>query len=415
MTIGIRTDRLVARTRALGRQPDVGRWLAGASFVFWHEGRGVVGQGVARRVPVGNVAEVLSAVDIDVEGPQEAPGRPVAVGALPFDPVEMPEAQVIIPAHVWRVDDEGQAWVTEVASVGGRHDVGGKHTDGERATPDAASRPMTHAAWAEAVSTALAAIESGGLEKVVLSRDRELWADHPIPATEIAARLVVQQPGCFVFLADDVVGASPELLVERRGAQVRSRPMAGTVAGTEAAAVSWLDRSDKDRREHRLVVDAVVEALAPFATEAPSVSGPMTTRLVGLSHFVTDIEARLSDTTASALDLALALHPTPAVAGVPTESALALIRRLEGGPRGLYAGPVGWVDSSGDGQFAVALRCARINGHRAVLHAGAGIVAGSDPDREWMETAAKFGPMYAALRSDAGEDDAGVVGPSLTP
>jgi menaquinone-specific isochorismate synthase len=411
MTIGVRTDRLVARTRAVGREPDVGRRLAGASFVFWRDGRGLVCQGVARRVPLGHVAEVLGAVDVDAEGPEEAAGRPVAVGALPFDPLDMAGARMIIPARVWRVDEEGHAWVTEVAPVGGRHDAGGKDLDGERTSFDTAHRPMTHAGWTEAVGAALADIESGALEKVVLSRDLEVRADHPIPATEIAARLVDQQPGSFVFLADDVVGASPELLVERRGALVRSRPMAGTVAGTEAAAVSWLDRSDKDRREHRLVVDAVVDALGPFASGPPSVSGPMTTRLVGLSHFVTDIEARLSDTTASALDLAVALHPTPAVAGVPTESALALIRRLEGRSRGLYAGPVGWVDASGDGQFAVALRCARISGHRAVLHAGAGIVAGSDPDREWKETAAKFGPMYAALGPDTADGD----GPALTP
>jgi menaquinone-specific isochorismate synthase len=319
---------------------------------------------------------------------------------------------MVLPARVWRVDEGGQAWVTEIVPAGGRYDASGEDGDRHRATLDAAVRPMTRAAWTDAVGAVLAAIESGELEKVVLSRDHEVRADHPIPAAEVVGRLGAQQPGCFVFLADDVVGASPELLIERCGAHVRSRPMAGTVAGTEAAAVSWLDRSDKDRREHRLVVDAVVDALAPFTCQPPSVSGPTTTRLVGLSHFVTDIEARLSHTTTTALDLALALHPTPAVAGVPTESALALIRRLEGRPRRLYGGPVGWVDSSGDGQFAVALRCARISGHRAVLHAGAGIVAGSDPVREWMETAAKFGPMYSALRPDAGDDHAG---PALTP
>ena len=409
MTIGVRTDRLVARTRAVGRQPEVGRRLAGASFVFWGDGRGLVCQGVARRVPLGRVAEVLGAVDID--GPGEAAGRPVAVGALPFDPVDMAGAYMVLPARVWRLDEGGQAWVTEVTTVGSGYDAGGEDSADERTTLDGAVRPMTRAAWTEAVGAALAAVESGAVQKVVLSRDHEVRADHPIPAADVAARLVTQQPGCFVFLADGLVGASPELLVERRGAHVRSRPMAGTVAGTEAAAVSWLDRSDKDRREHGLVVDAVVDALAPFTCQSPSVSGPTTTRLVGLSHFVTDIEARLSDTTTSALDLALALHPTPAVGGVPTESALALIRRLEGRPRGLYGGPVGWVDSSGDGQFAVALRCARIRGHRALLHAGAGIVAGSDPVREWMETAAKFGPMCSALRAEGGGDG----GPALTP
>ncbi len=410
MTIGVRTDRLVARTRALGRQPDVGRRLAKASFVFWRDGHGLVCEGVARRVPLGRVAQVLGAVYVD--GPRCAPGRPVAVGALPFNPADMAGAHMVLPARVWRVEEDGQAWVTEVSAAGGGRDASGEDGGGEPTTLDPDVRPMTHAAWTDAVGAALAAIESGALEKVVLSRDHEVRADHPIPAAEVAARLVAQQPGCFVFLADDVVGASPELLVERRDAHVRSRPMAGTVAGTEAAAVSWLDHSDKDRREHQLVVDAVVESLAPFSCQPPSVSGPTTTRLVGLSHFVTDIEARLRNTTTSALDLALALHPTPAVAGVPTELALALIRRLEGRPRRLYGGPVGWVDSSGDGQFAVALRCARICGHRAVLHAGAGIVAGSDPVREWMETTAKFGPMCSALRPDTGDDHAG---PALTP
>jgi isochorismate synthase len=167
--------------------------------------------------------------------------------------------------------------------------------------------------------------------------------------------------------------------------------MAGT--GLRADA---LVRSEKDAREHQPVVDAVLEALAPTCAGVVA-HGPSPIALADLTHLATTITARVRDLDTSALDLALALHPTPAVAGTPRATALAAIARLEPTPRDLYAGPCGWVDASGDGEFVVALRGAQIDGTRARLHAGAGIVAGSHPDAEWAETQVKLEPMLRAL------------------
>jgi isochorismate synthase EntC len=167
------------------------------------------------------------------------------------------------------------------------------------------------------------------------------------------------------------------------------------MAGTGLDA-SELVRSEKDAREHRFVVDSVCDALAPTCTDVIA-NGPAPVELTDLTHLATTITARLRDRETSAVDLALALHPTPAVAGTPRDAALAAIRRLEPAPRDLYAGPCGWVDAHGDGAFVVALRGAQIDGPRARLHAGAGIVAGSNAAAEWAETRAKLGPMLRAL------------------
>jgi menaquinone-specific isochorismate synthase len=206
-----------------------------------------------------------------------------------------------------------------------------------------------------------------------------------------------------VFAADGLVGATPELLVRREGASVTSRPMAGTIprgatdAGDSAAEAS-LAASVKDGLEHRLVVDAVVDGLRAGGVDVESVRGPDVARLATVSHLATTIAGTVEPRSArSALELALRLHPTPAVGGAPQDVALALLEDLETFDRGRYAGPVGWVDAHGDGEWAVALRCADLEGGTARLVAGAGIVAGSDPDAEWAETQAKLEPMLRVL------------------
>jgi len=161
-------------------------------------------------------------------------------------------------------------------------------------------------------------------------------------------------------------------------------------------AVARLLASSKDDLEHRLVVDWVREVLAP-RTQRLDIGAPTAERFSSVTHLTTTICGALDDARLSALDLALALHPTPAVGGSPAAAALAAIGRLEPFDRGCYGGPVGWVDATGDGEFAVALRCADIEGSRARLLAGAGIVAGSDPDLEWSETQAKLEPMLRCL------------------
>ncbi|MCA1847012.1 MAG: chorismate-binding protein, partial [Actinobacteria bacterium] len=198
------------------------------------------------------------------------------------------------------------------------------------------------------------------------------------------------------------IGASPELLIRRRGDEVASCPMAGTVPRgatpeEDDALTADLRRSVKEAEEHRLLVEAVVSALAPACVEPPAAGDPDVVRFPTVSHLATRVSGVLRRPAPSALALAGLLHPTPAVGGLPRADALATISALERFDRGLYAGPVGWVDAAGDGEWAVALRGARLDGHRARLAAGAGIVAGSDPEAEWAETEAKLRPMLAAI------------------
>jgi isochorismate synthase len=188
------------------------------------------------------------------------------------------------------------------------------------------------------------------------------------------------------------------LLVSRHGDELRSRPLAGSSQSADGAALAALAASAKDHHEHAVVVDAMRAVFSEFA-ESVEVAGPEIVELADLGHLATSIRAEATSTTPSALGLALALHPTPAVAGTPTAEALAHIAALEG-DRGRYAGPVGWVDAAGNGQFAVALRAAEIDdddARRVTLRAGAGIVAGSDADTEWSEIDAKFAPILHAL------------------
>ncbi|MGI9023161.1 MAG: isochorismate synthase, partial [Acidimicrobiales bacterium] len=209
-------------------------------------------------------------------------------------------------------------------------------------------------------------------------------------------------PSSFTYAVGDFVGASPELLVRRRGNRVMSRPMAGTATrgATEAddnLLVAALASSAKEAEEHALVVQAVREALEPLCRELVGGAQPDAVRLATVTHLATTVAGHLVEPAPSALALAGLLHPTPSVAGLPRADALAAIADLETFDRGNYAGPVGWVDARGDGDWAVALRCAQVDGRRARLTAGAGIMADSDPDAEWAETEAKLEPMLRAL------------------
>jgi menaquinone-specific isochorismate synthase len=271
----------------------------------------------------------------------------------------------------------------------------------ERVADDAPSRfvvsaQTTRATWRTSVLDALAAIGRGELAKVVLARSVLVDADRAFDVQAVLARLRSQQPGCFVYAADDMVGASPELLVARFGAHVVSRPMAGTAVAGDGA-LERLRSSAKDAREHRVVVDTIVEVLSSRCTRVDAAPEPEVDEFADVAHLATPVHGTLHVPPPDALALARALHPTPAVGGSPTDAALAAIARLEPQGRGRYAGPVGWVDARGDGEWAVALRGASIDGPHAVLHAGAGIVAGSDPDAEWLETEAKLDPMLRAL------------------
>jgi isochorismate synthase len=254
----------------------------------------------------------------------------------------------------------------------------------------------------------------GTLQKVVLARALRLAADAPLDARVILRRLVAHDPAAYGYLVDlsaagggyagmALVGASPELLVARDGDRVTCRPFAGSAPRAadpelDTAAGVALAASAKDRHEHQLVIDTMAEALRPLCSELTIAPTPELSHTAALWHLSTPITARLRDCTTTAMDLTLALHPTPAVGGVPTAAAADLINELEG-KRGFYAGAVGWCDAQGDGRWVVSIRCAQLSADRrtALAHAGGGIVAESDPDAEVTETTTKFVTILTAL------------------
>jgi isochorismate synthase len=265
-----------------------------------------------------------------------------------------------------------------------------------------------------AVATALTAVDAGTVEKVVLARSILVEADSAIDPRVVARRLNAAEPDCFVFLvtlpggSSSLVGASPELLVRRSGMAVSSDPLAGTARRSpdptrDADIARQLLEAVKEQREHRLTAEAVADALAPFCSNLVVDPEPSLTPTATLWHLHTAIRGTLKPGAPDALTIAAALHPTPAVCGTPRDAAADLIRRLERVDRRFYAGLVGWVDGRGDGEWAVTLRCAEISGSTARLHAGAGIVSGSDPAAEDLETEAKFGAVLRALGADPGE------------
>lgn len=252
------------------------------------------------------------------------------------------------------------------------------------------------------------------LDKVVLARALRLVADAPLDARVILRRLIAADPAAYGYLVDltaagdeyagtALVGASPELLVARNGDRVECRPFAGSAPRaadphTDAANGAALAASAKNRHEHQLVIETIRAALEPLCDDLSIAAEPQLSSTATVWHLCTPITGRLRDTSSTAIDLALALHPTPAVGGVPTKAATGLISELEG-DRGFYAGAVGWCDARGDGRWVVSLRCAQLSADRrsALARAGGGIVAESDPDEEVAETTTKFGTILNAL------------------
>jgi len=260
----------------------------------------------------------------------------------------------------------------------------------------------SEAAYRSAVAAATEAIRAGRAEKVVIAR--ELVASIPALSDRrvILDRLANAYPDTFAFAVNGLIGASPETLVRVTDGVVSARVLAGTAArGTDAAADAAartaITGSSKDQAEHEFALASVVAALKPHTTALNADSAPFAITLPNLFHLASNVSGGLA-AGSTVLDLVGALHPTAAVAGTPTAAALELIDELEPFDRGRYAGPVGWVDSRGDGEWAVALRCARIAEDGSVTAwAGAGIVAESDADAELAETELKFRPVRDAL------------------
>ena len=257
--------------------------------------------------------------------------------------------------------------------------------------------------WMSVVADAVARINAGGLEKVVLARDLVATADAPVDVRWPLRRLAEDYPMCWTFHVDGLFGATPEMLVRRERGLVTSRVLAGTIRRTgddsaDLALAATLARSSKDLEEHEYAVRSVAESLEPHCSSMNVPEAPFVLHLPNVMHLATDVAGVVHDAaTVSSLELAASLHPSAAVGGTPTSVATQLIAEIEGMDRGRYAGPVGWMDAAGDGEWALALRSAEVHGDTVRLFAGCGIVADSDPEAELAEAQAKFLPVRDAL------------------
>jgi menaquinone-specific isochorismate synthase len=259
--------------------------------------------------------------------------------------------------------------------------------------------------WREQVTAATDAITRGDLRKVVLAQSLAVELDRPVDAVEVLDRLSDTYPGCFRFLVEPATGgtffgATPERLVSLSGRTVQTEALAGSIGRGETTEedewlASQLRDSEKDVHEHDLVTETIRDQLAPLAADIRTGSR-VVRRLATVQHLRTPIRATLADDE-HVLRLVEALHPTPAVGGLPPTAALRTIRETEAFDRGWYAAPVGWFDAEGDGAFAVAIRSALARERTATLFAGAGIVADSDPDSEWDELGLKYRPILDEL------------------
>jgi menaquinone-specific isochorismate synthase len=261
-----------------------------------------------------------------------------------------------------------------------------------------------------AVTAAIARIKAGDASKVVLAHALSAHADVDVDERYLLARLAESYPSCTAFAVEGLLGASPETLIRRAGPHVSSRVLAGTAWPLSAAdgrvegqqqVAKHLLASAKDLAEHRFAVDSVAGALRGVTSYLEVPDAPSALELTNLTHLATDIRGELDglgESAPTALELAARLHPTAAVGGTPTDAARAMIRDLEPRPRGRYGAPVGWIDARGDGEFAIALRCAQVSGPAVRLMAGCGIVADSDPATEAREAQVKMIPVRDALR-----------------
>jgi len=335
-----------------------------------------------------------------------------------------PGARFVLP-RVQVTDTDRGTWLTvSAAGPDATPEAVEKRLDAERdrfesldepeptLPPEIVSRTRTtpREAWCDSVDAAVSRIRAGDLRKVVLAQALEVTLDRPLSVPDVLARLGETYPDCYRFLveptADDAAdrpaffGATPERLVSRHGRTVATDALAGTTGrGDTPAEDDWLAEEllddEKNVHEHELVAETIREQLAPFASSI-SAGQRRVRRLATVQHLFTPITATLGGDT-HVLDLVEALHPTPAVGGLPPERALATIRETEPFDRGWYAAPVGWIDAAGNGTFAVAIRSALARGAETTLFAGVGVVADSDPDREWDEVQLKYRPILDEL------------------
>jgi len=417
-------DRARAGERTYWEQPD-----KGFSMVAIGEAARLTGGGERRFSQVAAAwRRLLSRAVTDTS--DDAPvAAPLCLGGFAFDPVrrrepiwdEHPDALLVIPRFLF-ASSGGSTWLTVSAMVGPGSDgrvadavaaglrdilaggarVAGAAESGGEAVPE---EDVEAGRWQGSVAAVVEDIRRGAVEKLVLARRLRARAPRPIDPGPVIRRLRAGYGGCTVFAfargGSCFLGATPERLVRFERGVVRADCLAGSTArgGNERedeALGDALLADDKERHEHALVVRALRDALGPLCSRLDVPATPGLLRMPNVQHLHTPVEGVMEGEW-HVIELAERLHPTPAAGGLPRQAALPLIRSYEGFDRGWYAGPVGWVDARGEGEFAVAIRSALLRGNEAVLYAGCGIVAGSEPEREYEESCLKMRPMLWAL------------------
>lgn len=394
-------------------------------------------------------------LEADVKDSVELPGTgPVAFGSFAFSKTSAHESRLIVPEIVVGVRDN-QAWLTQLTFDGGpltedtalatldrwlsSGSLGSPVEEGTTAAADSAGnasqgavpgtaggavvRPLplaagatlhtgslTEEAWMDAVAAGVAEIRTGALEKLVLARDVVATIPSGVHAADVLRELAARYRECWTYGVDGLVGATPEMLIQVEGRTAQARVLAGTLDrrdahGEDGSPMDYATRvlagSDKQRHEHEIAIQSLTKQLAPFSQAMNAHDEPFILELPNVWHLASDVKAELTEVEGhvpTCLALINALHPTAAVCGTPTLVAGELIRKLEHLDRGPYAGPVGWLDAAGNGEWGIALRGAVIESPETVrLYAGCGIVDGSQPEAELAETWAKFRPMLESL------------------
>jgi menaquinone-specific isochorismate synthase len=390
-------------------------------------------------------------LEAEISDSVELPGTgPVAFGSFAFSKTSAHESRLIVPEIVVGVRD-GQVWLTQLTFDDGRltregavaamdrwlgsGSAAGSTTAAAGSAGDGTSvevparaggavvRPLPLAAgatlhtgsldeedWKAAVAAGVAEIRTGALEKLVLARDIVATVPTGVNAAKVLRELARRYRECWTYGVDGLVGATPEMLIQVEGRTAQARVLAGTLDRRDAHgedglpmdyATRVLAGSEKQRHEHEIAIQSLTTQLAPFSEAMNAHDEPFILELPNVWHLASDVKAELAEVEGhvpTCLALINALHPTAAVCGTPTQVAGALIRKLEHLDRGPYAGPVGWLDAAGNGEWGIALRGAVIEGPDTVrLYAGCGIVDGSQPEAELAETWAKFRPMLESL------------------
>ncbi len=405
---------MIHRTVLVETPFDLNNVCGGSGFLFVRDGIGFAGQGIAFSSDEVGMRQMLSSMQHSrhMSSHDLSDISPIAFGTIPFLPQQ--PAEFVVAKATFAKREDGTHTVTlvgESAAEVSDEAVAQAISSAATARPP---RPSSNSfrvgartpvgRYLDAVTLARDAVRGGLLKKAVIARDIEVHADEPIDVHSVLLRLRASFGSSYRFCIGNMIGATPELLVEVNGREIRSRPLAGTTPRTgdpetDKQLAEELVASTKNQIEHRVVVDMVHDTLLPFCSYLDWEAEPSIVTVANVQHLGTFIEGALTEPTAHVMTLVKELCPTPALGGFPSADAIDFITTNEPMERGNYGGAVGWMDNNGNGTFAVTIRCAELSDDRrtARLFAGGGIVAESNPYAELAETQAKFQAMLSAI------------------